>query len=173
MNKLLDIIRELAPVMAKTVSSLSLTTGLMGKDLIIQDWRREYVGSVRTERHETKDSGFGETTYKRVPIKDARDTAEALVKAYNGMQELIRVAATEGALDETAWLIEWPADRHGPIRYYSHGEQAVIDSNEATRFARKCDAEKVAKVEELAGHKVVDHKWVVAPREQEAADVVA
>ena len=42
---------------------------------------------------------------------------------------------------QTAWLIEWPANKHDPVRYWHASEPRVMDPNDATAFARKVDAE--------------------------------
>lgn len=70
---------------------------------------------------------------------------------------------------EVAWLIEWPADKHSPIRYFAAGEQAVIDANDATRFSRRQDAEAVKRAEKLQGVRVVEHMWMGIAAEQRLA----
>ena len=63
-------------------------------------------------------------------------------------------------MNQVAWLIEWPADKHNPLRYYAAGEQAVLSANDATRFAREQDARAVMKAEKLQGAKATEHKWI-------------
>ena len=58
----------------------------------------------------------------------------------------------------TAWLIEWPANKHDPVRYWHASEPRVMDPNDATAFARKVDAEAMMKRDGLhAGARAVEH----------------
>jgi len=100
----------------------------------------------------------------------AEPTAEGMLRTIEA--ELLRRLGYDGS--ETGWLIEWPADRHGPTRYYSVGEPPVIDANNATRFARKEDAEAVLRRGELKGAtkhgaKVCEHMWMPLLKREEAA----
>lgn len=62
-----------------------------------------------------------------------------------------------------AWLIEWPADRQMPVRYWHPTEGHVLDPNHAVRFARREDAEAMLKRDHLfGGAKAVEHMWVQA-----------
>lgn len=113
----------------------------------------------------------GESRSWKTPIKKARADADLIVAAVNALPELLRRLGYDGT--ETAWLIEWPADRHGPTRYYAAGEPPVIDANHALRFARREDAEAVLNRGELRGAtkhgaKVCEHLWM-PPRTAEAA----
>lgn len=68
-----------------------------------------------------------------------------------------------GALREAAWLIEWPADRQNPVRYWHPTEGHVIDPQHAVRFCRREDAEAMAKREHLfGGARVVEHIFGLA-----------
>jgi hypothetical protein len=68
-------------------------------------------------------------------------------------------------LDETAWLIEWPANKHAPQRYFGgKGEPPVMSASDAVRFSREQDAKAVAKdMKLLSGYTIVEHKWVNVP----------
>ena len=61
-----------------------------------------------------------------------------------------------------AWLIEWPADRQSPVRYWHPTDGHVIDPNHAVRFCRQEDAEAVLKRDALRGAKAVEHKFGLA-----------
>jgi len=61
----------------------------------------------------------------------------------------------------TSWLIEWPATRQEPVRYWHPTEGHVIDPNHAVRFCRQEDAEAMLKRDGLhAGAKAVEHRWL-------------
>lgn len=61
------------------------------------------------------------------------------------------------------WLIEWPADRRMPVRYWHPTEGYVLDPNDAVRFCRREDAAAVCKREHLfAGARPVEHVWLAA-----------
>lgn len=61
----------------------------------------------------------------------------------------------------TAWLIEWPADRQMPVRYWHPTEGHVIDPNHAVRFCREEDAAAMCKRDHLfGGARPVEHKWL-------------
>jgi hypothetical protein len=65
---------------------------------------------------------------------------------------------------QSSWLIEWPADRQMPVRYWHPTEGHVIDPNHAVRFCRRVDAEAMLKRDHLgAGARAVEHKWINAP----------
>lgn len=61
-----------------------------------------------------------------------------------------------------SWLIEWPANKQYPRRYYAAGEPYVIDPNDATRFSRKQDAQAFIKAERMTqgGAEAVEHLWM-------------
>lgn len=100
----------------------------------------------------------GESRSWKTPIHKAQADAELIVAAVNALPELIRRAGLD--IDEAAWLIEWPSDKYGPIRYWATGEpQPVISADHATRFARREDAE--AHAEKLSGAKAAEHMWLV------------
>ena len=83
----------------------------------------------------------------------SRDGAKAVVALLNKAAPLPK--------SETAWLIEWPADRQNPVRYWHPTEGNVIDPNHAVRFAREEDAGAVCKRDQLrAGARPVEHMWV-------------
>lgn len=64
----------------------------------------------------------------------------------------------------TAWLIEWPADRQMPVRYWHPIEGHVIDPNHAVRFCRREDAEAMLKRDHLfGGARPVEHMWTTFP----------
>jgi hypothetical protein len=52
---------------------------------------------------------------------------------------------------DRAWLIEWPANRQQPVRYWHPTEGFVIDPNHAVRFARQADADAMRKRDGLHG----------------------
>lgn len=63
----------------------------------------------------------------------------------------------------SAWLIEWPADRQNPVRYWHPTEGHVIDPNHAIRFSREEDAAAMIKREHLfGGARPVEHMWIAA-----------
>lgn len=103
----------------------------------------------------------------KTPIKKARADAELIVAAINALPELLRRLKLD--IEEAAWLIEWPADKYGPIRYWAAGEpKPVIDVNHATRFARREDAVAVMGAYAETGAKVHEHLWMVAPKKEAA-----
>lgn len=72
---------------------------------------------------------------------------------------LARVEKLEGA--GTAWLIEWPADRQMPVRYWHPTEGHVLDPSHAVRFCRREDAEAMLKRDHLfGGARPVEHMWL-------------
>jgi hypothetical protein len=110
----------------------------------------------------------GESRSWKTPITKARTDAELIVAAVNALPELIRRAGLQ--IDETAWLIEWPSDKYGPIRYWAAGEpKPVIDSNLATRFARKADAEAARRAYAEKGASIAEHMWLAPKRTKQAA----
>jgi hypothetical protein len=160
-----------------------LDTGLVGDSLNITalerggfSGRRDGDGPichVSTERlHFSRDEDrFGNARGKpetwRTPIHKARADAELIVEAVNALPELMRRLKLDA--DETAWLIEWPADKYGPVRYWAAGEpQAVIDATNATRFCREADAMAVMRAEGLKGCEPAEHMWC-APKKREKA----
>lgn len=57
-----------------------------------------------------------------------------------------------------AWLIEWPADRQMPVRYWHPTEGHVIDPQHAVRFCREEDAHAVLTRDKLfGGARPVEH----------------
>jgi hypothetical protein len=76
------------------------------------------------------------------------------------------------APEQVAWLLEWPATKFLPARYYAADEhQPVLDPNSATRFCRREDALAVGKAVGLAPvgrHRIpsttectaVEHAWL-------------
>lgn len=59
------------------------------------------------------------------------------------------------------WLIEWPADRQNPVRYWHPTQGFVIDPDHAVRFCRQEDAEAVLKRDRLfGGARSVEHLWL-------------
>src|SRR5574343_1360013 len=76
-----------------------------------------------------------------------------------------RALAAEALLNaardrEAAWLIEWPASRQMPVRYWHPTEGHVLDANDAVRFCRREDAEAMLKRDHLfGGAKAVEHIW--------------
>lgn len=162
-----------------------INTGLMGDSLWITASEREPsygdpdkhdgpICHVSTENHHFKSdrdvlgNHQGESRSWRTPIKKARADAELIVAAVNALPELLRRLGYDGS--ETAWLIEWPADEYGPVRYYAAGKpRPIVDHLKATRFSRKEDAEAVMRT--LPDHecRVAEHMWVAPKREKEAA----
>jgi hypothetical protein len=163
-----------------------LSTGMMGDSLRITAYEREPgygdpdkhdgpICSVSTERHHFKSDRdrfgnvFGETRSWKTPIRKARADAELIVAAVNALPELLRRLGYDGT--ETGWLIEWPADDYGPIRYFAAGKpKPVIDHLQATRFSRREDAEAVMRAfAPEGGAKVAEHMWSAPKRQKEAA----
>lgn len=76
-----------------------------------------------------------------------------------------------------AWLLEWPANKFQPTRYYAADEhQPVLDPNLATRFCRKQDAMAVGKALNLAPSdnlsdrcRAVEHVWLTRESERTGA----
>jgi hypothetical protein len=144
--------------------------GLMAKSLWITTHLREMPGSdrdgsicsVSAERTISRPSRLGSQTHEitQRPIKRAREDAELIIGAVNALPTLVRALLSPRKVDDAAWLIEWPSDRHGPNRYYSPGEPPVIDPNEALRFCREADATRVMRAEKLAGCAAVEHLWM-------------
>ena len=153
--------------------------GLMGDDLSITAYEREgseytpndkrdgpicHVSKEKHHFHTDKDhfgNPRGESRSWKTPIRKAEADANLIVAAVNALPELLRRLGYDGS--ETAWLIEWPADDYGPIRYWAAGRpQPVIDHLKATRFARKADAEAVMRT--LPDHecRVAEHMWMAA-----------
>lgn len=166
---------------AATRGPWSIDRGMMSNDLRITAYEREgfdrhdgdgaicYVSTERLHFDHDKDhfGNFkGESRSWRTPIKKASADAELIVAAVNALPEMIRRAKLD--IDETAWLIEWPADRHGPIRYWSPGEAPVIGANDACRFSREADAKAIIRVEKLRGCNAVEHMWL-APKKAKAS----
>lgn len=70
------------------------------------------------------------------------------------------LAANSDAGMATCWLIEWPADRQMPVRYWHPTEGHVVDPNHAVRFCREEDAAAVCKRDHLYhGARPVEHLW--------------
>jgi hypothetical protein len=96
--------------------------------------------------------------------KKARYDADLIVTAVNALPELIRRLGLD--VDESAWLIEFPADKYGPVRYWAAGEELpVIDVDHATRFARKEDAAAIIRMLNFntgwqQAVKPAEHLWV-------------
>ena len=64
----------------------------------------------------------------------------------------------------TAWLIEWPATKHDPVRYWHASEPRMMDHHDATWFVRKQDAEAVLKRDGLrGGAHAVEHIFGLKP----------
>lgn len=153
---------------AGTPGDWYINRGLMSKSLWITCWWREQrmrgksaegpITSVSTERYVT-DGPISERLSK-LPIKKAEDDAKLIVGAVNALPMLVNALLSPDQVDEAAWLIEWPADKHAPLRYYAAGEQAVMSPNDATRFCRKKDAEAVSRAEKITGARVVEHLWM-------------
>lgn len=157
-----------------------LDTGAMGNSLHITASEREgfardgdgpicHVSTERHHYHHDRDhygNAKGESRSWKTPIEKARADAELIVEAVNALPELIRRAGMDIA--EAAWLIEWPADKYGPVRYWAAGEPLpVISAEDATRFARAADAEAVIRAEKLSGAKPAEHLWE-APKPKKA-----
>lgn len=180
---------KLAELLSKgTRGPWRIDQGLMADNLQITAHEREpgygdpdrhdgSICTVYTERHHFKSDKDrlgnyrGESRSWKTPILKARADAELIVAAVNALPELLRRLGYDGA--ETAWLIEWEADKYGPIRYWAAGEpKPVIDANHATRFARREDANAVmgAFVNEPgkcpSAH---EHMWIAPKRDGEAA----
>lgn len=178
---------ELAALLEKaTRGPWYISRGLMGDDLDITAYEREGsshtpkdkrdgpICHVSTEKHHwhTDKDHFGNSTGEsrswKTTIAKARADADLIVGAVNALPELLRRLGYDGS--ETAWLIEWPSDEYGPIRYFSAGKpKPVVDHLKATRFARKEDAEAIMRT--LPDHdcRVAEHMWVAPKREKVAA----
>jgi hypothetical protein len=90
--------------------------------------------------------------------KNATTDAELIVEAVNWLKPMAEALLDKKSLTDTAWVIEWPEDRHHTTRYYSAGELPVRNINHATRFSRKEDAERTAKDYGKSGY----HGWTVS-----------
>lgn len=165
----LDVPKLKALIAKATRGPWRLDTGVFDKDLRVTAYEREGFNKdgdgpichVSTERmHFSEDDGLRrESRSWTTPISKARADAELIVAAVNALPELLRRLGHGDC--ETAWLIEWPADKFGPIRYWTASEtQPVIDHLEATRFSRKADADAVVKAMGLKGCKSVEHMWL-------------
>lgn len=76
------------------------------------------------------------------------------------VQRAARAEARPAVDREAAWLIEWPANRQMPVRYWHPTEGHVLDANDAVRFCRREDAEAMLKRDHLfGGAKAVEHIW--------------
>jgi hypothetical protein len=152
--------------------SLWITTRMRESDI---GEREGPIGHVPTERTKMENDKFSpsETRFRKIPHKRAKADAALIVEAVNALPKLIKALSETGRCDEIGWLIEWPADRHGPVRYFSAGEPPVIDPNHALRFARKEDAEAFMKGwvtstrANITGAKAVEHMWC-APKTRKA-----
>lgn len=59
---------------------------------------------------------------------------------------------------QVAWLVEWPASKQMPVRYWHATDGHMLDPHEATWLARRQDAEAVIKRDRLhAGARPVEH----------------
>lgn len=141
-----------------------------------EGFKREFnpICSVSTKRrHYAADKDAygnrrGESRSWETPIIKAEDDAKLIVAAVNALPELLRRIGYDGS--ESAWLIEWPADDYGPIRYWAAGKpKPVIDVNKATRFSRKEDAETVMRQFAEKGASAHEHMWMPSKREKVAA----
>ena len=155
LNKLLD---------EATRGPWRIDRGLMADSLWITAYEREGIGRKdgdgpichvsQTKRHyESNRDRFGNRRGKsrswETPIKKARTDAELIVAAVNALPELLR-------------RLKLDIDEIGEPSF-------VIDSNDATRFARKVDAEAVIRAEKLKGVKATEHMWMTAVRRENAA----
>ena len=148
--------------------------GLMAESLWITAHEREGFArrkgdgpichvSTENHRHDEDRDHFGNfkgfTRSWKEPIKKAEADAKLIVAAVNALPELLRRLGYDGS--EAAWLVERDADRFGPVRWWAAGEaQFVINANDATRFARKADAEAVIRSEKLSGVTATEHMWI-------------
>jgi hypothetical protein len=141
-----------------------------GESLWITTWSREWsfgdddsdgpICHVSTERTITKRSRFRDgVSYTKKKIGKAAADAELIVAAVNALPKLVAALMGPGQVDETAWLIEYPADKYGPVRYLAIGEPPVIDAADATRFARKLDAEKYMRAHDIKRAAATEHAW--------------
>jgi hypothetical protein len=70
---------------------------------------------------------------------------------------------TEAEGKKTAWLIEWPADRRLPVRYWHPTEGYTLDPACSVRFCREEDARAVLKRDRLyGGARPVEHVFDLA-----------
>lgn len=103
--------------------------------------------------------GIDEDRPDKMHLFDA-DVVKALNDALDELDE--RTPA------EAGWLIEWPATKLLPLRWYTPGEPYTFDANKALRFARAEDAEAFLRRGErfsmAADAKAVEHSWVAIPR---------
>jgi hypothetical protein len=162
-----------------------IDTGLMADSLWITAYEREPgygdrdkhdgpICHVSTEKHHFKTdkdhfgNSRGESRSWKTPIRKARADAELIVAAVNALPELLRRLGFDGS--ETGWLIEWPADDFGPIRYFAAGKpKPVVDHLKATRFSRKEDAEAVRRTLPDRECRVAEHMWIAPAPEMAAA----
>lgn len=118
------------------------------------------VSCTRTIYDRERDGPGRYTTSHTHDIKTAQDDAKLIVEAVNWLEPLAKALLSGEQLDETAWLIEYDADKFGPIRYYSAGDKLpVISASDATRFSRECDAQAIIR-ELKTGGRATEHKWV-------------
>lgn len=66
----------------------------------------------------------------------------------------------EGVPSETAWLVEWPGDRHQPVRWWHPKHGWTIDAGAAIRFARKVDADAYIAGSSMKWAKATEHSWI-------------
>jgi hypothetical protein len=151
--------------------------GVMARNIWVTTYLREMdigkhgrdgpICSVPTEKIYSTPSRAGSHTHETGTRKldRAEQDAALIVEAVNALPMLVNALLSPDQVDEAAWLIEWPADKYGPIRYYAAGEQPVVSADDATRFCRKKDAEAISRVEKISGARIVEHLWMT-PRSE-------
>ena len=142
--------------------------GLMGNSLWITSRTREVklgddepdgpICSISKERTiQKKSSRKDDVVFSKRPILSAESDASLIVTMKNILPRLINTISTQGSVDEKAWLIKFAPNKHHPVRYWSCGEEPVININDATRLVRKIDAENIIKRTSLNSCTVIEH----------------
>ncbi len=90
---------------------------------------------------------------------DIRSKVDSGYSARIALHAVKAALAERPVVDEIAWLIEWPATRQMPVRYWHPSEGHVIDPNHAVRFSRREDAEAMLKRDHLMEARAVEHMW--------------
>lgn len=165
-------LRELLALRERaSAGNWEIKRGILRDTLIsITTWMRERADSKEGAiayvhgEHTTYEDRRGEHTSRKHVIKTAQDDAMLITEAVNWLKPMAEALLEGKGLDDTAWLIEFPADKYGPIRYYAAGEPPVINSTDATWFMREKDAKAVLHSEKLTRGYAVEHRWVAVEK---------
>lgn len=162
-----DKLRELLALRTRASSGhWKLGNGLFGVgNISITTWWRErpdsklgYIASVPTEHTMYAKNMFDENTRHTLPISMAQDDATLIIAAVNWLEPMAKALLENAAITDTMWVIEYHADKYGPVRWWAAGEPPVIDVNDATQFFRQQDAQSMLRVDKTAGGRVVEYK---------------